>query len=455
MKNFSLILLLSILSASVFTSCKEIESPAAKMGEVKFTLSVPDFQNTGRPDARVEASAANSEWQHIYEDNAVLNITNLVDGTEYALAYNPNNFSEAFSITLPFGSYSFESSAAGDVFESFLPYSLEGEFRLISGSLDITLEATTDYGLVTVKNEFVTAANISATGVDSEPLNLLDDNTFRYVYVQQGTLANLQITESYEGTLIERSITISPYVHYNFVLKIGEGGANIIDLIMNSFDYEEEEIIIGGAVIEEAVFFATDLGTIKCPEAAVGDKGMVNGKEYEAVDRALLITRKNEGADLTCVCTSLVTDLSFMFEQSTFNQDIGNWDVSNVTNMNYMFAINSSFNQPIGNWDVSKVTTMTAMFERSSFNQPIGDWVVSNVTNMSFMFSGSQFNQAIGDWDVSNVTNMNFMFENSFFNQNISSWCVTKISSEPNGFSVGSPLTLVNKPDWGQCPVRP
>jgi hypothetical protein len=49
MKNFSLLLLLSILSAIVFTSCKDIESPAAKMGEVKFRLSVPDFQNTGRP----------------------------------------------------------------------------------------------------------------------------------------------------------------------------------------------------------------------------------------------------------------------------------------------------------------------------------------------------------------------------------------------------------------------
>jgi hypothetical protein len=49
MKNYSLILFLSILSAAVFTSCKEIESLAAKMGEVKFRLSGPDFQNTGRP----------------------------------------------------------------------------------------------------------------------------------------------------------------------------------------------------------------------------------------------------------------------------------------------------------------------------------------------------------------------------------------------------------------------
>jgi len=453
MKNLSLILLISILSASVFTSCKDMESPAEKMGEVKFTLSVPDFQNTGRPDARMELPPANSDWQHIYADEAELIITNIADGTEYTLAYNPNNFSVAFSITLPYGSYSFESNVAGGVFESFLPYSLEGEFRLNSGSMDITLEATTDYGLVTVKNEFVTEANISATGVDSEPLTLVENETFHYVYVQQGTLANLQITESYEATMIERSITVLAYVHYNFVLKKGEGNVNIIDLVMADFVLEEEEIIIGGAVIEEAVFFATDLGTIKCPEAVVGDKGMVNGKEYEAVDRTLLIQRRNEGADLTCVCTTLVTDMSFMFEQSTFNQDIRNWDVSNVTNMNYMFAINSSFDKPIGNWNVSKVTTMTAMFERSSFNQPIGDWVVSNVTNMNFMFSGSLlFNQALGNWDVSNVTSMNFMFENSFFNQNISSWCVTKISSEPNGFSVGSPLTSGNKPEWGTCP---
>ena len=45
------------------------------------------------------------------------------------------------------------------------------------------------------------------------------------------------------------------------------------------------------------------------------------------------------------------------------------------------------------------------------FNQPIGDWDVSNVTDMSYMFYGHQsFNQPIGDWDVSNVTDMYTMF---------------------------------------------
>jgi len=422
MKNFSLLLLLSILSAIVFTSCKDIESPAANMGEVKFTLSVPDFQNTGRPDARVEAPPANSDWKHIYADNAVLNITNIVNGLEYTLAYNPNNFPGSFSITLPYGSYSFESNVGGGVFERFLPYALEGEFRLNSGSMDITLEATTDYGLVTVKNQFVTKANISATGVVSKALYLNEGETFRYVYVQQGTVATLQIRESYEGTLIEKIITVSAYVHYNFVLKKGEGNVNIIDLIMDPFGLEEEETIIGGA----ALFF-TDLGTIKCPKAVVGDKGMVNGKEYEAVDRELLITRRDEEVDLTCVCTSLVTDMNNLFYSSSLHQKIGNWDVSNVTNMN-------------------------SMFEESDFNQPIENWDVSKVTNMAQMFQFSQFNQSIENWDVSNVTNMNSMFNTSPFDQNISSWCVTNITEEPSLFSTESPLTSGNKPNWGKCP---
>ena len=49
-------------------------------------------------------------------------------------------------------------------------------------------------------------------------------------------------------------------------------------------------------------------------------------------------------------------------EKYNFNDDISDWDVSNVTNMNNMFYSDYAFNQPIGNWDVSKVTTMEYMF---------------------------------------------------------------------------------------------
>ena len=133
--------------------------------------------------------------------------------------------------------------------------------------------------------------------------------------------------------------------------------------------------------------------TIKCENCQPGDTGTVNGILYEAVDRELLVQRRDEGADLTILCTSLVTEMdSLFFEMEDFNQDIGNWDVSNVTNMSGMFGVDKehlidygsiSFNQDIGSWDVSNVTDMSGMFRGSLFNQDISSWDVSIVTNMS------------------------------------------------------------------------
>src|SRR5690606_29004357 len=120
---------------------------------------------------------------------------------------------------------------------------------------------------------------------------------------------------------------------------------------------------------------------------------------------------------------SQVTNMSYMFrEASFFNGEIGNWDVSNVTDMSGIFYGASSFNQPLNDWDVSNVTDMSLMFYSTSFNHPLDNWDVSNVTDMSGMFnSASSFNQPLDNWNVSNVTNMSVMFnegnEASSFNQ--------------------------------------
>ena len=50
------------------------------------------------------------------------------------------------------------------------------------------------------------------------------------------------------------------------------------------------------------------------------------------------------------------------------------------------------------------------MFAYSEFNQPIGDWDVSNVEDMYWMFCNSNFNQDISNWKINKCCNTNEMF---------------------------------------------
>ena len=64
-----------------------------------------------------------------------------------------------------------------------------------------------------------------------------------------------------------------------------------------------------------------------------------------------------------------------LLENTSFNQPIGNWDVSNVTWMESMFYSATSFDQPLANWNVGNATNMKSMFLNSSFNQDIFSWM--------------------------------------------------------------------------------
>ncbi|KAK7242221.1 hypothetical protein SO694_00013265 [Aureococcus anophagefferens] len=100
-------------------------------------------------------------------------------------------------------------------------------------------------------------------------------------------------------------------------------------------------------------------------------------------------------------------------QTGAFNQDIGAWDTSSVTDMSSMFSGASIFNQDIGAWDTaSAVTDMSRMFYLArTFDQDIGAWDTSSVTDMSYMFCRADaFNQDIGAWDTSPVTDMRYMF---------------------------------------------
>jgi uncharacterized protein (TIGR02145 family) len=176
----------------------------------------------------------------------------------------------------------------------------------------------------------------------------------------------------------------------------------------------------------------------------------------------LFVFKTQFNGDISSWDVSNVTNMGNMFRGTPFNQDISSWNVGNVTSMSAMFTnvdgngavvVDGKFNQDISSWDVSKVVNATGLFHGSDFNQDISSWNTGSMTDMSNMFRDTPFNLNINSWDTSNVTNMAGMFFNSSFNQDISGWCVTNITSEPESFSINSPMSESNKPVWGTCPL--
>jgi surface protein len=152
------------------------------------------------------------------------------------------------------------------------------------------------------------------------------------------------------------------------------------------------------------------------------------------------------------------------FRQSVL--PIGDWDVSAVTEMSYLFnpamletrsKLNdpaslekfSSFNEDLSKWDVTNVTNMKGMFaDAKSFNENL-EWKdkVGNVTDMEYMFSGAESfnNDSIKKWKVNRETNMKCMFfMASKFNQHLWSWQVSEEANTEDMFFMSG----IPERDW-------
>ncbi len=311
-------------------------------------------------------------------------------------------------------------------------------------------------------------SNKSITGVFSKktyPLNI--------TFEGEGTVTEEIITlksNSYDyGTTVK--LTPVPTEGWEFVEWSGDltGSDNPVQVTIT-----DTKNITCTFVRLNPIYLDDNGVTIKCYDwGEVGDTGEVNGVTYTIVNSSQLKSLFGSNGNVSIVCTSKINDMSYMFYNSPFNQDISSWDVSNVTDMGQMFSSSqfnqdisswdvsnvtlmgnmfrdSQFNQDISSWNVSNVTIMFGMFASSAFNQDIGSWDVSKVTHMGSMFNYSQFNQDISSWNVSNVTDMGLMFNSSQFNQDISSWDVSKVTICAN-FSTGAISWTLPKPNFTNC----
>ena len=114
--------------------------------------------------------------------------------------------------------------------------------------------------------------------------------------------------------------------------------------------------------------------------------------------------------------TNATTNMTNMFKLNTFNDNfkyiegIEDWDVSNVTKMGSLFEYCQGLTElNISNWNVSKVTDMNYMLSDTNIvNLDTSNWDTSKVTNMNGMFTYCRNLVTLGSIRCDSVTFSNY-----------------------------------------------
>lgn len=222
-------------------SCVQEDLDSPKLGKVTISKIIFDDLEVYAPNSRTSSL---SGWQHLLPKEAELFFTNKATGEVFKLTYDPYALLSGEEILLPFGAYTYHTKVWAPQEASFLPYSISGEFELSSTDLDLTIKATTLFGLITVDATHVKEAYLDG----GKPLQLTEDGKYHYLYVRKGTKRTVSVVENFSRQILQQEVTLSGFRHYHFLLELDESeyGATLVTLNLGAFHFDYSGIAIEG-----------------------------------------------------------------------------------------------------------------------------------------------------------------------------------------------------------------
>ena len=191
--------------------------------------------------------------------------------------------------------------------------------------------------------------------------------------------------------------------------KLDTDGDGITDDIDQCSNTDTSAAIIGSNGCEVSLFYLADNGvTIKAiDDAQIGMQQEFEGEIYKLVSESQLRQMVDNEEDVRFVVTSKITNFSRLFQAKGNPYVVSRWDVSNATDMSFMFAGYFPFNEDISNWDVSNVTNMKGMF----YSIPVDLSQISSDNEIPlFIPYGLVANQALTGLYTQNPSLQEFLF---------------------------------------------
>ena len=154
--------------------------------------------------------------------------------------------------------------------------------------------------------------------------------------------------------------------------------------------------------------------------------------------------------------------------------DIGDWDVSGVTDFSYAFSINRNevggtyvengnpkaveMNADLSAWKVAKVTSLAHTFNGASkfVGTGLDSWITASVTTLDHTFSGAStfVGTGLSKWITTSVTTLQNTFNNAQeMNSDLSSWKVGKVTTMESTFTGTSKFVGTGLASWDTSSV--